>query len=331
MTTPELRQVERMRARVDSAADRLARHLNGPLLIMYYPDEAEIDTEDVAILYQHLRRQGLTPDCPLPALNVALHTLGGDPSTSYRLAQLLRDFAGEVAFIVPEQAYSGGTTITLAGDRVVLAHCAVLSPIDVGLVASYVGTEMDTGGERLEPVAMDHYIEMAANVKVQIESALQERGISDAGSAADEALMAAMVANPESAMRIGTYYRQRNIAETYARQLLENYMLKDAPPEQVQGVIDGLITQAPDHAFDMDYHMCFGIGLAVSEADQELSDLSKNLVRVLHHATEGNVICGRKFNNSRERRPFFRYIPHSDTPAQYGGANQDGHDQPQRD
>lgn len=331
MTTPNRHQTEWIREKVGNAAESLARHLNGPLLIMYYPDEAEIDTEDVAILYQHLRWQGLTPDRPLPALNVALHTLGGDANASYRLAQLLRDFAGKVTFIVPEQAYSGGTTIALAGDRIVLAHYAVLSPIDVGLVTSYVGTEVDTDEERLEPVAMDHYIEVATNVKVKIESALQERGVSDAWSAADKALMIAMVENPESAMRIGTYYRQRNIAERYARQLLENYMLKDASPERVQDVIDGLITQAPDHEFDMDFHICSDIGLVVSEADQELSDLSKNLVEVLHRATEENVICRRKFNNARERKPFFRYIPHSDTTSQYGGANQDGHDQPQRD
>ena len=321
-------EVKKMQAEVDSAADELARHLNGPVLTMYYPDDASIEAEDVGVLYQQLRQQGLAPARPLSALNVVLHTTGGDANASYRLAQLLRDFAGKVTFIVPEQAYSGGTTIILAGDRVVLAHCAVLSPIDVGLY--YGGTEADTGEERLEPVAMDHYIAMASDAKVKIESALQEQGISDAGSAVDEALMTAMVDNPENAMRIGTYYRQRNIAETYARHLLENYMLKNSDPVQVQKVIDGLITQAPDHEFDLDYHLCSDIGLVVSEADQKLSDLSKKLVRVLERATEANIICERKFNNLQERNPFFHYIPHSNPQAQHdGGADQDGHEQPQ--
>ena len=329
MTTPNRPQVAEARAAVDNAAAALAWDLDGPLLIMYYPNGATIAQDDIAILYRYLRCQGLTPDSPLPALNVALHTTGGDANASYRLAQLLRDFAAKITFVVPEYAYSGGTTITLAGDRIVLAHCAVLSPIDVGLVPSYVGTEVDADGQRLELVAMDHYIEMAANAKVKIESALQEQGISDTGSTADESLMTAMVANPENAMRIGTYYRQRNIAETYARQLLENYMLKDAPPEQVRRVIGGLITQAPDHEFDMDYHICFDIGLVVDEADQELSDLSKGLVRSLQSAVNANVICGRKCNNSWARDPFFLYVPHSNTPTQYGGTNQDGHDQPQ--
>ena len=141
MTTPDRNRVEQIRARIDAGADRLARHLGGPLLVMYYPDEASIEVEDIAILYQHLRRNGLTPDSRLPNLNVVLHTLGGDANASYRLAQLLRDFADLVKFIIPEQAYSGGTTITLAGDEIVLAHCAVLSPIDVGLVPIYDESE----------------------------------------------------------------------------------------------------------------------------------------------------------------------------------------------
>lgn len=325
MTTLDRNRVEQIRARVDSAADRLARHLGGPLLVMYYPDEASIEAEDIAILYQHLRRSELTPESPLPNLNVVLHTLGGDANASYRLAQLLRDFASEVKFIVPEQAYSGGTTITLAGDEIVLAHCAVLSPIDVGLVPIYDESEEETEGERLEPVAMDHYIDMATNAKVKIERELQEQGISGAASAADEALMTAMVDNPDNAMRTATFYRQRNIAERYARQLLENYMLKDAHPVRVQGVIDGLIAQAPDHNFDMDYHICFDIGLKVSEANQDLSDLSKELLRELEYATGSNVICRRKLNNSRERMPFFHYIDSPNISAGEEGGNQDEH------
>ena len=207
-----------------------------------------------------------------------------------------------------------------------LAHYAVLSPIDVGLVQVYVESDEGSDGERLEPVAMDHYIAMAANAKVQIESALQSQGISSAGSAADEALMTAMVVNPENAMRIASYYRQRNIAETYARQLLENYMFKDAPPARVQEVINGLITQAPDHEFDMDYHICSSIGLIVSEANQELSDLSKELVRTLEFATDENVICERKFNNASERKPFFHYTSQPNISTEPGEMRQDGHD-----
>ena len=327
MATRDRSLVEQIRMRVDSAAERLALHVSGPLLVMYYPHEATIEVEDIRILYRHLRQHGLTPDNPLQSLNIVLHTSGGDANASYRLAQLLRDFTSKATFVIPEYAYSGGTTITLAGDRIVLSHCAVLSPIDVGLGQVYDELEESDEGERLEPVAMDHYIDMAVNAKVQIESALQEHGLSGAASAADEALMTAMVDNPENAMRIAKFYRQRNIAETYARQLLENYMLKDANPQRVNKVINGLITQSPDHEFDLDYHLCSEIGLVVDEANQELSDLSKELVMELESATDENVICGRKVNNSPERMPFFLYIRHPSASTDTGRANQDEHAQ----
>ena len=282
--------VEQIRNRIDMAAQDVAEYVGGPVLVIYYPDESSIDTEDVHILYRNLRDGSLSPDDPLPMLNIVLHTRGGDPNASYRLAQLVRDFANEITFIVPKYAYSGGTIITLAGDRILLAHCAVLSPIDVGLVYLYDDSN-EAAENRLELVAMDHYLKMAADARIHVERALREAGIGDATSSVDNALMSAMVNNPEGAMRIGSYYRQRAIAETYANQLLKNYMLKEAPSHQLEQVLDGLITNAPDHDFDLDFHLCSDIGLVVDETDQRLSDLTQDLLQALEDGTSANVIC----------------------------------------
>ena len=57
----------------------------------------------------------------------------------------------------------------------------------------------------------------------------------------------------------------------------------------------------------MDYHLCSDIGLAVIEADQELSDLAKGLLRELESAASLSVICGRRHSDSTEPNPFFHY------------------------
>ena len=311
MTAINSEQVPQVRKTIEAAVQEIADHLGNPSLVMYYPNEAEIAIEDVRTLYRLFRQAGITSQDPLPALSVILHTLGGNPDASYRLAQLVRDFANHVTFVVPEYAYSGGTAITLAGDRIVLGGYAVLSPIDVGLVPLHDSSDEDMG-ERLEFVAIDHYIKMAADARIQVELSLQEANIPDATSAVDEALMTSMVNNPTNAMLIGKYYRQRAIAETYARQLLKDYMLKDASPERVKNVIDGLIVNAPDHDFDLDFHMCSDIGLVIHEADLTLSDSSKRLLRTLENATRANIICRRKSNNSPYRAPFFYYTTSSE-------------------
>ena len=58
-------QERRIRAQIDSAADKLARRLDGPLLIMYYPEEASIDTEDVAVFVSTSPRVRADPRQPI--------------------------------------------------------------------------------------------------------------------------------------------------------------------------------------------------------------------------------------------------------------------------
>ena len=160
---------------------------------------------------------------------------------------------------------------------------------------------------------MDHYIKMVAEARVRVENALLSAGLLEASSRVDEAFIYAMLKNPESAMRMGSFYRQRAIAETYARRLLEDYMLKDASPDQLERVLDGLITNAPSHDFDMDYHICSEIGLVVEEADQQLSDLAQDLLQTLDAATGSNIICSRTYSNSPDRMPFFYLTLNSKT------------------
>ena len=307
MTVLDDLTIDQIRSLIDGTARSIAQYVDTPLLIMFYPyRDAEIDDDDLDILYRHLRVHGLEPEQALTNLHVILHTLGGNPHTSYRLAQLIRDFADSVTFIIPEYAFSGGTAMTLAGDLVLLAHGAVLSPIDVWLTTPQ-RPEDEPPYKRVDLVALDHYISMAVDAKVKVEGALKARKLESSTSNVDASLMMAMVGKPEAAMLIGEYYRQRSIAETYARQLLREYMLRNAEPSQLEQLINKLVTEAPCHDFEMDYHICRDIGLVVDETDQALSDSSKRIVQILKYASLADAVCGYKFEDSHERSPFFHY------------------------
>lgn len=288
---------------VQQAARNLANRIKGPLLLMYYPEDAEIEVADIAKLYKVLRKEKLATNLKnrIPTLNVVLHTEGGDSNASYRIAQLLHDFAQKVTFIIPEYAYSGGAMITLAGEKIILAHYAVLSPINV-----ITGNDF---GETREPVAMKYYIKMAADAKAAVVKALEEAEAVNTDSTVENALMTAMIENPINAMYVAQLYQQYSRDEKHALQLLKNYMLKDKDPEERDKVIQGLIYDSPDHEMDMDYHICQDIGLIVKEADQELSDLSKKLVRTLENATKHNKICRRTDSDTTKREPHFHYTP----------------------
>jgi hypothetical protein len=81
-----------------------------PLLVMYYPDkDGYMTSDDVRDVHDELRRRGFSRDKMAEFLDVLLHTYGGDPNSAYRVAQVIRDFAKNVDFLIPFHAYSGGT------------------------------------------------------------------------------------------------------------------------------------------------------------------------------------------------------------------------------
>src|SRR3712207_3582478 len=91
-----------------------------PLLVLYYPHDVSIGEDQVKYLHSVLTQKGLRRSEPLDGLDVLLHTSGGEPTVAYRLAQVVRDFTKEATFLVPEYAYSGGTLMCLAGNKILL-------------------------------------------------------------------------------------------------------------------------------------------------------------------------------------------------------------------
>jgi hypothetical protein len=79
----------------------------------------------VPVLYECLRRIG-RGDC----LDLVLSTRGGAIATTRRVALLLREFAGHVTIVVPDQARSAGTLLCLGADELVLGPLAELGPVD---------------------------------------------------------------------------------------------------------------------------------------------------------------------------------------------------------
>lgn len=113
---------------VDSAAESISRSRKRPLFVMYYPgQEGSMRESDVRDIHDEFRGRGWRrQEKDGKALDVLLHTYGGDPIASYRLAQVIRDFSNDVAFLVPEHAYSGGTLLCLCGNTIRLGACAAI-------------------------------------------------------------------------------------------------------------------------------------------------------------------------------------------------------------
>jgi hypothetical protein len=249
--------------------------------------------DDVASCYHVFRQAGIDVSAPLPELDVLIHTFGGDPVAAYRLAQVIRDFASDITFLVPEYAYSAGTLLCFSGNRILFGHYAGLGPIDI------------TQGE-VELASIDYFSDFAKDSEKKIREIVEaSEGPSDFSVASD--LLCRLVEHV-GALKIGEYYRGRTLTGEYAQELLDHYMLSGTSNRvgRRNRVIRKLLFESPSHDFHLDFHMCAPLGLVVEEMNTTESDATKHVVSTLDDLTQRDIICQNVTDDLKE--PFIAYF-----------------------
>jgi hypothetical protein len=299
-------------AAFETACQNLVNHRHRPLLVLYYPVRASMTDLDIGEVYQTFRNSGITIESRLPALDVLIDSYGGNPVAGYRLAQLIRDMASNVAYLVADRAYSAATLLCLSGNEIRSGHYAGLSPIDITLV-----TEPSEGKrEEVELATVDGFIEFAKNARKAIEDQLRKMD-SNSETNVDSELLVAMVRSV-GALQVGKFFRERNVTGFYAKELLGTYMFANFPDraERTDDLAQNLLHGAPSHDFHLDYHLCKNWKMVIEEMSTEESDFAKKVGEELEKLTTSGVICQKL---SRKRRmPFFgfyAYTPATTTPT----------------
>ncbi|MFQ5998787.1 MAG: hypothetical protein ACE5KO_05725 [Candidatus Bathyarchaeia archaeon] len=290
-----------------------------PLLMMFYPNDLYIEEEQIEQLHTLLVSRGLRRSEPLETLDVLIHTYGGDPTASYRLAQVIRNFAKDVHFLVPEYAFSGGTIICLSGEDIMLGDFAVLSPIDITLHrpsddedgAEPKFPDEEQTEEVIELVAIDHFIRAAVQARIEVEREFRRRGWQEAKSSVESDMLCQMV-EELGVIEIGKFYREKNLTREYANELLTSYMFRGSPSSDstIQRILRRLIVESPSHAFPMDYHICLDVGLKVMEMEEDLANSSRALTRHMKGMVDQGWICGEEWG---VRLPFFELFDYTPT------------------
>ena len=120
-------------------------------------------------------------------------------------------------------------------------------------------------------------------------------------------------------IEIGQLYRQKDLTQVYANELLTSYMFAGEPGSDatIERILSRLIVEAPSHDFAMDYHICIDVGIKVEEMEEELAACSTELTKRLQTMAERRLICKKSRGT---RGPFFELF----TPVSQndGGANE---------
>jgi ClpP class serine protease len=121
------RRVRALRRLEKSRSSRVITliHRQESLSFLGIPFARYIDIDDSEEL---LRAIELTD--PKVPIDLVLHTPGGLVLAAEQIAHALVRHDAEVTVMVPHYAMSGGTMISLAADRIILAPSAVLGPVD---------------------------------------------------------------------------------------------------------------------------------------------------------------------------------------------------------
>lgn len=271
---------------LDKLALDLCAFRKKPLLILYYHEfEGDMREEDITHICEEIRRRGVSRENKLDNLDVLLHTMGGDPHTGYRIAQLIRDITSEVTFLIPEYAFSAGTLTCMCGNAIRLGECAVLSPFDISFAP-----RRETS-EDIELMSIDYFREFVTDSRAQVERMLQQVR-SGSSTDIDSALLVEMT-RQVGALNIGRFYRARTLTGYYAEMLLLEYMFEHLPNREdvTNKIIRGLLFEYPTHDFHMDFHISNKLGLPVEEMTVAESDKAKSIVSALRQLTVLGVIC----------------------------------------
>jgi hypothetical protein len=283
---------------IDKLAGEIKSLRSRPLFVMYYYETAgRISHEDVEDLYEEFRRRGWSRDAIHDDLDVLIHCYGGDANASYRVGQVLHDFAKNLVFLVPFHATSGGTIVCLGGKEIRLGAYAALSPIDIRI------------GD-VELASIDSFKEFAIDCRRGVEKVLDEND-SERTTDVESVLLCEMV-KQNTALGVGTLYRVKDLTGHYAFRLMYDYMFSEHSNRQViaQKITDSLLREFPSHSFILDYHMSDLTGLPVKEMNEEESEKTKALVDFLDQLVIQGAICG-DIGMSEEdgeilKSPFFR-------------------------
>lgn len=141
--------------------------VRGSIVLVYVTStrqnmEAQMAADVIPFVYEHLVASGATKGDS--AVDLLLHTNGGDGIVPWRLVNLIREFAKEFNLLVPHHCFSAGTLMAMGSDRVIMHPMGVLGPIDPTIVTPFNPVDPQNPAQRL-PISVEDVASYIALVR----------------------------------------------------------------------------------------------------------------------------------------------------------------------
>ena len=118
---------ETIKAAVTKRLRQVEDHLKGDGAFFY----GSIDVSVIRLFRDFIERLASPPKKHSPSRIVLfLNTAGGSAEAAEKMVEIIRHHYDEVFFVVPDVAFSAGTILCMAGDRIYMDYSSSLGPID---------------------------------------------------------------------------------------------------------------------------------------------------------------------------------------------------------
>ncbi len=190
-------------------------------------------------------------------ISLILHTNGGDTLAAWRLVNLLRMFCDELEVMIPLNALSAGTLVSIGANRVVMTRQAALGPIDPSLNHPLNPQANIDGQSKHVPVSVE-------SVRGYLDAAREELKIKGEKSLASVLLNLAGHVHP---LVLGAIFRSQTQIRYLAKKLLTEQVKNE---EKVESIIKFLCADSGSHDYTIDRREAADLGLNIDKPSDEL-------------------------------------------------------------
>lgn len=117
---------ETVKTAVTDRLHKVEAHLEGDVAFFY----GSIDISVMRVFRDFVERMAAAKSPDRNRLIFFLNTPGGSAEVAEKMVEIVRHHYAEVYFVIPDVAFSAGTILCMAGDRIYMDYSSSLGPID---------------------------------------------------------------------------------------------------------------------------------------------------------------------------------------------------------